>query len=329
MKIIDMAQRTPAWHQWRKSGVTASDACILMGSPYKTPWRLWCEKRGLILEEDLSRNPHVQRGIREEPIARRRYEERHSELLLPVCAESRDLPILRASFDGLTQEGRPVEIKAPSERNFLEAVNLGTKSELYQRYYAQVQTQIFVAEADEAVLSLTFKDDYLDLPVSRDEAVIAEIAERSKVFWHHMETGTEPPLDPERDTYQPKADEKRQWMHLASEYRRLEVRKQALSGELKALDIPFSKIEERLLDLMGDFLMADAGGLRVSRFLQQGAIDYKGALKAFHPEITDEELSIFRRKPSERVRWTLKKPEDASRPSENHLPEEPLASIGF
>lgn len=56
MKVIDLVQRSLEWHQWRKSGVTASESPILMGSPYKTPWRLWAEKRGLILEADLSGN---------------------------------------------------------------------------------------------------------------------------------------------------------------------------------------------------------------------------------------------------------------------------------
>ena len=87
MKIIDLKQRTPQWHAWRNAGVTASEAPVLMGSPYKTPWRLWAEKRGLVLQEDLSGNPHVQRGLREEPIARRRFEDRHGVMLLPICAQ--------------------------------------------------------------------------------------------------------------------------------------------------------------------------------------------------------------------------------------------------
>ena len=44
MKIVDLPQRTPAWHAWRNAGVTPSEVPILMGSPYKTPWRLWAER---------------------------------------------------------------------------------------------------------------------------------------------------------------------------------------------------------------------------------------------------------------------------------------------
>ena len=47
MKVVDLKQRTPEWHIWRNAGVTASDAPVLVGSPCKTPWRLWAEKRGV------------------------------------------------------------------------------------------------------------------------------------------------------------------------------------------------------------------------------------------------------------------------------------------
>lgn len=329
MKVIDLAQRTPEWHRWRKSGITASDACILMGSPYKTPWRLWCEKRGLVLEDDLSNNPHVQRGIREEPLARRRFEDRHGELLLPLCAESSELPILRASFDGLTNEGRPVEIKAPHEKGFLDAQTMGAESALYQRYYAQVQTQIFVAEADGGVLTLTCGDNHLDLPVPRDDKAITEIVNRAQAFWLHIETGKEPPLDPERDAFRPQGDEERQWQRLAADYRRMDSQKQTLAQEIKQLEGPMAKIEERLLDLMGDFLVADACGLRISRYLQQGSIDYKAALKAFQPDIAEDALSAYRRNPSERVRWTLKNQEEAPASVRVPLPEVAFATPWF
>jgi hypothetical protein len=58
MKTIDLAQRTPEWHQWRAQGITASESAIILGrSPYKTPWRLWAERTGLAKTEVLSKNP--------------------------------------------------------------------------------------------------------------------------------------------------------------------------------------------------------------------------------------------------------------------------------
>lgn len=44
MKIINLPQRDKDWHDWRRKGITASDAAVLLGrSPYKTKWRLWAE----------------------------------------------------------------------------------------------------------------------------------------------------------------------------------------------------------------------------------------------------------------------------------------------
>jgi putative phage-type endonuclease len=318
MRIVELTQRTPAWQAWRMGGVTASDAPVLLGSPFKTPWRLWAEKRGLVLEADLSRNPHVQRGLREEPEARRRFEARHGDLLLPLCVESSREPILRASFDGLTDDGRPVELKAPTEENFRSAVAFGDQSVLYRRYYAQVQTQIFVAEADAGVLSLHCGDEFLDLAVPRDETCIGRIVAAAQAFWEQVRTGKEPPLDPERDLYRPAEADLPVWQRLAADYRRLHGERQTLAARAKALDSALSGLEGELLARMGEFLLAEAEGLRISRFLQQGAIDYKAALKALRPETPDSVLEAYRRKGAERVRITVRAEAGAS--------EEPEAS---
>ncbi len=64
MKIVNLSQREEDWLDWRRQGVTATDAAILLNrSPYKTRWRLWAEKTGYAREVDLSLNPLVRRGI--------------------------------------------------------------------------------------------------------------------------------------------------------------------------------------------------------------------------------------------------------------------------
>ena len=56
--------------------------------------------------------------------------------------------------------------------------------------------------------------------------------------------------------------------------------------------------------MMGGFLAAEASGLKISRFLQNGAIDYGKALKTLLPDVDAAELETYRRKASERVRVT-------------------------
>ena len=71
MKVINFPQRSPQWHRWRAEGIGASEASVILClSAYKTVWRLWAEKTGRAKEEDISRNPHVIRGIKNEDIAR-------------------------------------------------------------------------------------------------------------------------------------------------------------------------------------------------------------------------------------------------------------------
>jgi len=306
MKVVDLKQRTPEWHLWRNAGVTASDAPILMGSPYKTQWRLWAEKRGLVLPEDLSGNPHVRRGIWEEPDARRRFEERHDVMLLPVCAESDEEPLLRASFDGITDDGVPVELKAPTEENLRDAKANGTQSEMYKRHYAQVQAQIFVSGADKGFLSLKWRNDFVDWEVPRDDAFISQIIKAARAFWECILTAKEPPLDMERDMYVPAGEELDAWLRLAADYRQLDEKLASYLAEAKPIEKKLAELEKRFLSMMGEFTLAESSGVRVSRYLQRGSIDYKAALLKLQAGIQEGDLEPFRRNPSEKVRLTLR-----------------------
>ena len=62
MQFVELDQRTDAWFEWRKNGITASESPVIVGlSPYQTPWRLWAEKTGFMERPDLSKNPNVDR----------------------------------------------------------------------------------------------------------------------------------------------------------------------------------------------------------------------------------------------------------------------------
>jgi len=334
MKIVDIPQRTPEWHQWRNTGVSASEADIVLGfSPYKTRYRLYAEKKGLILPENLDRNPHVRRGIRLEPVARRAFEDRHNTMLLPVCAESDDHPFIRASFDGIDDNGIPVEIKAPTEKNFRDAQSSEdqeaflseedfrdvqqnrTESKLYKRYYFQIQQQILVANSDRAWLSLYLNErEYLDIPIVRDDAIINTIIFEARKFWECLKTNMPPERDPDRDIFIPSGLQLDQWNVLASSYHHAEEMISDYKSKIKALEQEQSHVENSILQLMGDFAHAESAGLHVSRYLQQGSIDYRAALKSLVPDHDPALLEQFRKAPTERSRFTLKEEDKASVP---------------
>jgi len=319
MKIVDLTQRSPEWLRWRAQGVTASEAAVVLGrSPYKTPWRLWAERTGLAREPDLSANPHVRRGNALEDAARQAFEERHGTLLLPLCGESEEHPVLRASFDGIADDGSPVELKVPAERTFAEVSAKKTEAAAFRLYWPQVQHQFFVADADHGWLVFfggPEPERLLEFPVERDEAFLSgELVPECLSFWEAIAKRKEPKRDPARDLYVPVGEELDHWSVLAGEYRDLLREKACLDALLKESKEELARIEAALIAMMGGFLAAETAGLKVTRFLQNGSIDYAKALKTLLPDLDPSEFENYRRKASERVRVTALDEETATIP---------------
>ena len=88
--------------------------------------------------------------------------------------------------------------------------------------------------------------------------------------------------------------------------------KARLDGLLKETKSALDRLESALIGMMGGFLAAEAAGLKVTRFLQNGAVDYGKALKALLPELDATALQTFRRQGSERVRVTAQDEETAT-----------------
>jgi putative phage-type endonuclease len=307
MKVVDVSQRSPEWRLWRAQGVSASEAAIIMNrSPYKTPWRLWAEKTGLVLEQALDNNPLIRVGIQQEPAALQHFEEQHDVLLLPICGESDQYPLLRASFDGLPENNEPVEIKCPHEATFLEVLLNREQSVAYQLYWCQVQQQLLVAEAQRGSLCFYHQGQTVAFAIVRDEAFLTQLIATAMEFWSAVTSGKEPKKDPERDLFLPQGPAELQWQQLAADYRHNALQMEALKGQLKALAAQQDGLEQRLVGLMGDYLAAEHSGVRVNRFQMQGPIDYKAACQMLLPDVPEIALASFRKKSSERVRITCR-----------------------
>ena len=326
MKIINVSQRSDEWRTWRTQGVSASEAAIIMNrSPHKTPWRLWAEKVGLVLEANLDNNPLIRIGIAQEPEALQRFEEQHDVMLLPLCAESEQFPLMRASFDGLSDANEPVEIKCPHESTFLDVVLNRKQSEAYQLYWCQVQQQILVADAQGGFLFFYHQGQDVTFEIQRDEAFLSQLVDTAMEFWAKVKNRKEPDKQPQRDLYLPQGLSEQQWQQLAANYRSHASKIDDLKAQLKALETHQSDIEQNLVSLMGDYLLAEHSGLRVSRFQSQGAIDYKAVLKALLPDVTDAVLDRYRKLPTPRVRITCR--DDSGRLAEVPFDAEILKDI--
>jgi nicotinamide mononucleotide (NMN) deamidase PncC len=94
-------------------------------------------------------------------------------------------------------------------------------------------------------------------------------------------------------------------MEAASAYRSLASERRALEDSLKQLKARMAETEAVFLGQMGDYLLAETEGIRVSRYLQNGSVDYPALLKEIMPNVDEATLNRFRRPSSERVKVTL------------------------
>ena len=112
-RIERLHQNTAEWHRWRRQGIGASDAPVIMGeTPFKTPRTLWSIKTGRMQEGPAG--PAARRGRELERFARRAYERRTGIQVEPLCLVHHEFEWMRASLDGLSFDGSTLlEIKCP------------------------------------------------------------------------------------------------------------------------------------------------------------------------------------------------------------------------
>lgn len=278
MRIVNLAQGSPEWHEHRKTHYNASEAPCVMGcSPWapKTMHDLVSHKMG---SKTVYQNAAMRRGTELEPRAREAYERTTGNIVEPIVGVHDDLPLYSASLDGMTFDGDLiVEIKCPAK---------GTSSDSYQKalngsaghYIWQIQHQLFVSGAKVCEF---FVFDGIDqgvlLPIVRDDAMIAKLIAEWEKFGALLSQG-------ERD------DEA--WIDAANRYK---VAKCAYD----AAKVDYDASQKRLKELaMGD--KTTGHGVTVTRFRSRGGIDYEKI-----PELQGIDLEGYRKPPVESVKITL------------------------
>jgi len=176
---LNFEQSTAEWLSWRRGGIGASDAPVVMGlSPWQKEGELLLLKTGQKVERPA--NDAMQRGKRLEPVARLAYVKHTGIGVEPMCVQSREHDWLRASLDGLSPDGQHVvEIKCPGEKDH----SLASSGRVPDKYYPQLQHILAVTGLGEIYYwSFRFGHTVL-LKVDRDDAFIAALLEKEIAFW--------------------------------------------------------------------------------------------------------------------------------------------------
>lgn len=187
-----MEQGSSEWHEWRKQGVGASESAAILGlSPYATPLDVWKDKTGRA--KAFEGNIATQRGQDLEGKARAKYELLTMEDAPPACAIHPTWNFLRASLDGLRDDGKLIlEIKCPSE----DSHNMALAGKVPEHYLIQMQHQLAVTGADIGhYFSYSYKDHtHALVEVLPDFEMQARIVNAASRFWELVKSDTPPPL---------------------------------------------------------------------------------------------------------------------------------------
>jgi len=159
MKILNLVQGSPEWHQHRATAFNASDAPAMLGiSKYKTRSQLIKERAtGIIQEVDDATQRRFNDGHRFEALARPLAEEIIGEELSPVTgAEGK----YSASFDGITFDRTVIyEHKSMNAelRAILQRPGAGGAG-LDEQYQVQMEQQLMVSGAEKCLFMATTWD---------------------------------------------------------------------------------------------------------------------------------------------------------------------------
>jgi len=184
-RIVDLEQGTEAWLNWRDQGLGASDAPTVMG---ENPWK----SRAKLLEKKRRRvrppvNAAMARGTALEPKARSRYEILTGIVVRPVCLESTSFQWLRASVDGLSEDGLSVvEIKCGES-----VYNKSASSGRVPGYYVGQLQHILAVTGLEAIDFWCYlpRRPEVHLSVQRDQRYIDRLLRAEEKFWIDLQKG--------------------------------------------------------------------------------------------------------------------------------------------
>jgi len=281
------------WHEWRRQGLGASDAPVIMGvSPWSTPYQLWETKTGLAIQKESSGNFATERGNRLEPVARARYEFQKGVESPPKLAQHATYTWLRASLDGFDDVNKIVlEIKCPGADDHSTAV----AGEIPKKYWPQVQHQLMVTGAQMLhYVSYDGEDSLAIVECVPDVAYMNELFAAEEKFWTLVTSKTPPELS-SRDIMVIK--DEIVLSDLANQY----IESDELCKELTA---KMKNIKELISihSAVTSHPRCSIGRLNINRTVRKGGIDYEKV-----DELAGVDLEKYRKEVTSSLTFTIKK----------------------
>ncbi len=278
MRKVDFEQGSEDWLNWRKGLLTATDAAMLLGaSPYVTPYKGWQRKTGQAPEQVV--NSAMQRGQRDEPIARSIFNREYGINMTPCCIESEKYNFLGASLDGMSEcETSILEIKSQRPVNFVPEFHM-----------FQIQHQMLCSDGKvkQTYYVSHWEGENITFTVLPDEEWMKNYIPKAQEFWKSVLL-LEPPALSCKD-YKDMTGAVN-WDGYASEYKNL-------CAQIKVLEELKDSYKKELINLCGDD-SCSGNGIKVLKKMVKGRVDYEKI-----PELSNVDFDKYRKPAS--FSWTI------------------------
>lgn len=279
-KLVDLAQGSPEWYEFRNGKIGASMAAAIMGvSPWQTPLQLWEE---ICLGKSRAPTPAMMRGTLMEKNALEWVRNKYKVDYRPAVIQSTKYEWFIASLDGwqdYTDEfPKILEIKCPGPDSHLKAL----EGNVPENYFPQLQHQMAVSGAPSCLYFSYDGETGVAIVVKRDEEYIKTLISKETAFFCSTIDFT-PPNAQDKDVVDlddseafTKAERYVQLDRLVEELQK----EQETIREYLISKAPHSKVR--------------IGELKISKVSRKGAIDYSKI-----KELSVVDLEAYRKKNSE------------------------------
>lgn len=177
-KIINLEQKSPQWLEFRKGKIGASMVASCVG--IKGAFCSKEEARDIILGlKEVYQNEAMKKGNAYEPLIRARAELLHSATIKPIVLQSLENELFIASLDGMDDAGNIYEFKySTKEFDFIKSCKKPS-----EKYYAQVQFQLYISGAKKCFFIAMNEDEELaECEVLSDETYQKWLIKNVKEF---------------------------------------------------------------------------------------------------------------------------------------------------
>lgn len=291
MKIIELDQGSQEWLNFRMKKVGASDVPIILGiSPYSTPLELWKRKLGFFPPCEV--NFAMQYGRDNESKIRELMNIALNEHFEPVVVQHEKEEWAIASLDGINKNLKIIiEIKCCGFTDH----ELAKKGIVPEKYYPQVQWQMFVAECSDLYYCSFYKEELIFFKVQYDAKFIDKCFVACSYFNKCLCEYVPPPASL-KDRENVQSDD---FAICASQYIKArdtlkEAEKQEKYYKEKLLE--FTKNKERNLE---------GFGIKLSMVEKKGNINWEEVIKKY--EIPLEILDLYREETKSHWKITIDK----------------------